>query len=47
VVPAGLTLQGSLDAMRGWSCVFNLGHGIVPQTPRAHVAALLEQVHGA
>jgi uroporphyrinogen decarboxylase len=24
--------------------VFNLGHGIVPQTPPEHVAALAEQV---
>jgi uroporphyrinogen decarboxylase len=33
-----------LEAMRDWPCVFNLGHGIVPQTPPAHVTALLEQV---
>lgn len=26
--------------------VFNLGHGIVPQTPPEHVAALIEQVRG-
>jgi uroporphyrinogen decarboxylase len=24
--------------------IFNLGHGIVPQTPPDHVAALLDQV---
>lgn len=35
---------GILDAMRGWPSVFNLGHGIVPQTPSAHVAELVEQV---
>jgi uroporphyrinogen decarboxylase len=33
-----------LDAMRGKPFIFNLGHGIVPQTPPDHVAALLEQV---
>ena len=36
-----------LDAMRGRPFIFNLGHGIVPQTPPEHVAALLEQVRGA
>lgn len=33
-----------LDAMRGRPFVFNLGHGIVPQTPPEHVAALVELV---
>ncbi len=33
-----------LEAMRGRPFVFNLGHGIVPQTPPEHVAALLELV---
>jgi len=33
-----------LDAMRGRPFIFNLGHGIVPQTPPEHVAALLELV---
>jgi len=36
-----------LDAMRGLPCVFNLGHGIVPQTPPAHVAQLVAQVRAA
>jgi len=36
-----------LDALRGWPSIFNLGHGIVPQTPPAHVAALCEQVRAA
>lgn len=26
--------------------VFNLGHGVLPETPPEHVAALVEQVHG-
>jgi uroporphyrinogen decarboxylase len=37
-------VAGILNAMRGRPFIFNLGHGIVPQTPPEHVAALLEQV---
>ena len=33
-----------LEPMHGWPFIFNLGHGIVPQTPSAHVTKLLEQV---
>ncbi len=33
-----------LQAMRGRPFIFNLGHGIVPQTPPEHVTALLELV---
>ena len=33
-----------LAAMRGRPFIFNLGHGIVPQTPPEHVAALMEVV---
>jgi uroporphyrinogen decarboxylase len=36
-----------LDAMRGWPSIFNLGHGIVPQTPAAHVERLVELVRTA
>jgi uroporphyrinogen decarboxylase len=36
-----------LTALKGCPCVFNLGHGIVPQTPPEHVTALLEQVRAA
>ena len=36
-----------LAAFRGRPAVFNLGHGIVPQTPPAHVADLMELVRGA
>lgn len=35
-----------LLAMRGRPFIFNLGHGVVPQTPPAHVARLVEQVRG-
>ncbi len=51
LVAGGASLQREtasvLAAMRGRSFVFNLGHGIVPQTPLDHVAALVEQVRGA
>jgi uroporphyrinogen decarboxylase len=36
-----------LAALKGRPAVFNLGHGIVPQTPPEHVAALVEQVRAA
>jgi uroporphyrinogen decarboxylase len=36
-----------LNGGRGRPFIFNLGHGIVPQTPPEHVAALLELVRGA
>ena len=36
-----------LGAIRGRPHIFNLGHGIVPQTNPAHVAALVEQVRAA
>ncbi len=35
---------GILSALRGRPFVFNLGHGIVPETPPEHVAALAELV---
>lgn len=48
VVAGGSAMAGEvapiLAAMRGRPFVFNLGHGIVPQTPTEHVAALLELV---
>jgi uroporphyrinogen decarboxylase len=37
-------VAGILGAARGRPFIFNLGHGIVPQTPPDHVAALLELV---
>jgi uroporphyrinogen decarboxylase len=50
VVTGGAAMAGEttaiLDAMRGRPFIFNLGHGIVPQTPPEHVVALLEQVRG-
>lgn len=35
-----------LSAMRGRSFIFNLGHGIVPETPPEHVAELVRIVRG-
>ncbi len=36
-----------LGALRGRAHVFNLGHGILPETPPAHVAELIALVRGA
>ncbi len=36
-----------LEAMKGRPFIFNLGHGIVPQTPPEHVAALIAQIRAA
>jgi uroporphyrinogen decarboxylase len=36
-----------LTAMRGRPFIFNLGHGIVPQTPPEHVATLIELVRAS
>lgn len=51
LVAGGLALRREasavLDALKGRPCVFNLGHGIVPQTPPEHVTALVEQVRAA
>jgi uroporphyrinogen decarboxylase len=35
-----------LDAMINRPFVFNLGHGVMPPTPPAHVAALVDLVRG-
>jgi uroporphyrinogen decarboxylase len=35
-----------LDLLSGAPFVFNLGHGIVPETPPEHVARLVELVKG-
>ena len=36
-----------LDAARGRPFIFNLGHGVLPETPPDHVATLVEQVRSA
>ena len=35
-----------MDALAGERFIFNLGHGIVPQTPVAHVEHLVTRVRG-
>ncbi len=51
LVAGGASLEAGvariLDAFRGRPHIFNLGHGIVPQTPVENVAALMALVRGA
>jgi uroporphyrinogen decarboxylase len=51
LVAGGEALARETDAilrvMRGRPFVFNLGHGIVPQTPPDYVAALVDRVRAA
>lgn len=51
LVTGGTGLSGAVDRVIGalgkGPFVFNLGHGIVPETPPEHVAALVEQVRAA
>jgi uroporphyrinogen decarboxylase len=35
------------DDMRGHPFIFNLGHGIVPETPPDHVAHMVDRVRAA
>ena len=35
-----------LEAMQGRAHIFNLGHGILPETPIAHVEQLLKRIRG-
>ena len=50
LIAGGAALDTAIDAIRAAfrtrPHVFNLGHGILPDTPIAHVAALLERVRG-
>jgi uroporphyrinogen decarboxylase len=36
-----------LEAFAGRPFIFNLGHGIVPETPIAHVEAMLKRIRGS
>ena len=50
LIAGGAALECQTDAicaaMRGRPHVFNLGHGVLPQTPPEHVAALVARVRG-
>ncbi len=39
-------IDAVLDAFAGGPFIFNLGHGIVPETPIAHVESMLRRVRG-
>jgi uroporphyrinogen decarboxylase len=51
LVAGGVALDSAVDrivdAMRGKRFIFNLGHGVVPETPLEHVAALVARVKAA
>ncbi len=36
-----------LEGLGGGPLIFNLGHGITPETPVAHVEAMLRQIRAA
>jgi uroporphyrinogen decarboxylase len=40
-------IDDTLEAMRGLPHIFNLGHGIVPDTPPENVSRLVERVRSA
>ena len=50
LIEGGAALDGAVDAIReavrGAPHVFNLGHGITPQTPVAHVERMLARLRG-
>jgi uroporphyrinogen decarboxylase len=39
-------VDATLEAFAGGPFIFNLGHGIVPQTPIEHVEQMLKRVRG-
>ena len=43
----GRAVDDILDAVRGRPFIFNLGHGVLPETPPEHVGALVEHVRSA
>jgi len=45
--PMHTSARRILDALRGRPHIFNLGHGVVPQTPPENVGALVEQIRAA
>jgi uroporphyrinogen decarboxylase len=51
LMAGGDALAGAVDeilaSLAGGSFIFNLGHGILPQTPISHVEAMVKRVRGA
>jgi uroporphyrinogen decarboxylase len=51
LIAGGRPLDDGIDAVlaatRGRPHIFNLGHGILPETPIGHVAAMVKRVRGA
>jgi uroporphyrinogen decarboxylase len=39
-------VDATLEAFAGGPFIFNLGHGIVPETPIGHVEQMLKRVRG-
>jgi uroporphyrinogen decarboxylase len=44
--PMAAAARAIMAAFRDRPFIFNLGHGVLPQTPTEHVKALIELVHG-
>jgi uroporphyrinogen-III decarboxylase len=42
--PLDRSIDAILEALAGGPFIFNLGHGILPETPIAHVERLIERV---
>jgi uroporphyrinogen decarboxylase len=45
--PLDRAIDGILDALAAGPFIFNLGHGVLPDTPLAHVERLIARVRGA
>jgi len=44
--PMETAARAILSALTGGPFIFNLGHGVLPQTPPEHVARLLQVIRG-
>jgi uroporphyrinogen decarboxylase len=42
--PLDRSIDAIFEALAGGPFIFNLGHGILPETPIAHVERLIERV---
>jgi uroporphyrinogen decarboxylase len=45
--PLDRAIDGILDTLAGGPFIFNLGHGVLPDPPLAHVERLIARVRGA